>query len=143
MTERVLVIDPGDRTGWVRCVIEDGVIDPASVVQGVHPLKDFALKLAESVTNYDTIVYETWRLRPDKAKVMVGNDFQPVQLIGMVRLLGWQHPTVKLKSLGPNTKKTGRKVMPDWMQERLQYSSEEHDKDALELLSFYWWEKYV
>lgn len=143
MTERVLVIDPGERVGWARCVIEDGTIVPDSVVQGVTPLKDFAMKLATSIENYDTVVYETWRLRPDMAKRMVGNDFQPVQLIGMIRLLGWQHPEIKLKSLGPNTKSTGRKVMPDYIAERLQHSSEEHDKDALDLLSFYRWETYV
>lgn len=141
MTERVLVIDPGDRTGWARCVIEDGEI--AGVVQGVNPLKDFGLKLAESITNYDTVVYETWRLRPDMAKKMIGNDFQPVQLIGMIRLLCWQNPTISLVSLTPSDKKTGRKVMPPVLAERIQHSSEEHDKDALDLLSYYWWRKYV
>lgn len=143
MPERVLVIDPGDRTGWVRCVIEDGVIDPASVVQGVHPLKDFAMKLAQSVGDYQHVVYETWRLRPDMAKPMVGNDFQPVQLVGMVRLLCWQHPEVRLHSLGPSVKSTGRKVMPDFLRERLQHSSEEHDRDALDLLSYWWWDRYA
>lgn len=143
MTERVLVIDPGERVGWARCTIEDGLITPDSVVQGVHPLMDFAVKLSSSVTNYDTLVYETWRLRPDMAKKMIGNDFQPAQLIGMVRLLAWTNPPIRLKSLEPSVKSTGRKVMPDFLSERLEHSSEEHDKDALDLLSFYWWEKYV
>jgi len=143
MTERVLVVDPGDRTGWARCVIEHGVITPDSVVHGVHPLKDFALKLAESITNYDHVVYETWRLRPDMAKKMIGNDFQPSQLIGMVRLLCWQNPTIRLHSLGPNTKTTGHKVMPDFIRERLQHCSEEHDQDALALLSYWWWDRHV
>lgn len=141
MSERVLVVDPGDRTGWARCVIADGEI--TDVVQGVTPLKDFAVKLAESVTNYDTVVYETWRLRPDMAKKMIGNDFQPVQLIGMIRLLCWQNPTISLVSLTPSDKNTGRKVMPPVLAERIPHSSEEHDKDALDLLSYYWWRKYV
>src|SRR5690606_27995118 len=122
--------------------IDDGEIVPDSIEQGVTPLKDFAVTLHDRFENYDTVVYETWRLRPDMAKKMVGNDFQPVQLIGMIRLLGWVHPEVRLKSLGPNTKGTGRKVMPEFLKERLAHSSEEHDKDALDLLSYYWWEKY-
>lgn len=138
--ERVLVIDPGDRTGWARTVIEDDEI--IEVSNGVSNLKDFALKLYEVAGDYDTIVYETWRLRPDMAKKMVGNDFQPVQLIGMIRLMAWVHGT-KLKSLAPSVKSTGRKVMPSILSDRLSYSSEEHDKDALDLLSYYWWEKYV
>ena len=140
-SERVLVVDPGDRTGWVRCVIEDGEIVEGSVVQGVTPLKDFAIALGKGVGNYDRIVYETWRLRPDMAKKMIGNDFQPVQLIGVIRYLAWT-TGVKLKSLGPNTKTTGRKVMPPVLRDRLALSSEEHDKDALDLLSYYWWETY-
>lgn len=140
-TERILVIDPGDRTGWVRAVIADGQI--TEVTQGVNALKDFALALHKGFANYDTVVYETWRLYPEKAKTMVGNDFQPVQLIGMIRLLGWLHPTVRIRNLNPTVKTTGRKVMPDVLKERLPHSSEEHDKDALDLLSFYWWDRYV
>lgn len=143
MTEKVIVIDPGERVGWARCTIEDGAITPDSVVHGVHALKDFALKFAESVTNYDHVIYETWRLRPDMAKRMVGNDFQPVQLIGMIRLLAWQNPTIGLHSLAPSVKSTGHKVMPDHMKARLEHCSEEHDQDALALLSYWWWNKYV
>lgn len=141
MTERVLVIDPGDRVGWARCEISEKLIVPETVVHGVTPLKDFAMALGKSANTYDVFAYETWRLRPDKAKAMVGNDFQPVQLIGIVRFLAWTHGT-RLVSIGPNMKKTGRKVMPDFLRERLSFSSEEHDKDALDLLAYYWWEAY-
>lgn len=140
MSERVLIVDPGDRTGYARAVIEDGEI--TEVGQGVSPLKDFALALGKRFDTYDTVAYETWRLRPDMAKKMVGNDFQPVQLVGVIRFLAWQHPKVKLVSLAPNVKSTGRKVMPDVLRSRLEHSTEEHDKDALDLLSFYWWRNY-
>lgn len=140
MTETVLVIDPGDRTGWARAVITDGEI--TEIRQGVTPLKDFALALGKRFTDYDTVAYETWRLRPDMARKMVGNDFQPIQLIGVIRYLAWVHPQVRLKSLEPSVKSTGRKVMPPILAERLDKSSEEHDRDALDLLSYYWWNKY-
>lgn len=143
MSDTVLVVDPGNRTGWARCEIEAGQIVLDSLRQGVTPLKDFALAMGNRFSEYDTIVYETWRLYPEKAKAMIGSDFQPVQLIGMIRYLGWLNPTVTLVPLHPDKKKTGRKVMPDILSERLQYSTEEHDKDALDLLAYYWWEKYV
>lgn len=112
------------------------------VDQGVHPLKDFALGLAAGIDRYDTVVYETWRLRPDKANEFVGNDFQPVQLIGMIRLLCWLNPTIELVSKGPSVKEFGRKVMPEILSCRLEHSSEEHDRDALDLLSHYWFVRY-
>lgn len=137
--DRVLVIDPGDRTGWaVADVWSDGTFEV--IEQGVTPLKDFAIKLYEAAPKYDVLIYETWRLRADMAKKMVGNDFQASQLIGMIRLLAWIHK-IKLHSLAPGVKKTGRKVMPEAVVQRLLLSSEEHDKDALDLLSYYAWEK--
>lgn len=139
--DRVLVIDPGERVGWASALIEDGVI--SSVDQGVHPLKEFALALAENITKYDTVVYETWRLFEDKAKDFIGNDFQPVQLIGMIRLLCWLHPTVKVVTKAPKVKSYGRTVMPEILSCRLEHSTEEHDKDALDLLSHYWFVRYA
>ena len=139
--ERVLVIDPGDRTGWARCVIEGAAI--TSLTSGVSALKDFAIKMAEVASEYDTFVYETWRLRPDVAKKMVGNDFQPSQLIGMIRLMGWITPGLRLASLEPAVKKTGIKVMLPELAARCEQSSEEHDKDALALLSYYHWKRYT
>lgn len=141
-SELVLVIDPGERVGWARAQIIHGVIDTDVVTCGSTPLKDFAMKLYESAPSYETLVYETWRLRPDVARKMIGNDFQPVQLIGMIRLLGWVHG-IRLKSLGPNVKTTGAKVMPEALTELKNEQTEEHPKDALDLLSYYWWDRYV
>jgi hypothetical protein len=139
--ERVLVIDPGDRTGWALAHVADGEI--IDVRHGVTPLKDFAVTLYDRLGDNDVVVYETWRLVAGKARQMAGNDMQASQLIGMIRLLCWKHPKVTLVSLEPGVKKTGRKVMPQKLRDRLQHSSEEHDKDALDLLSYWWWQKYV
>jgi hypothetical protein len=140
-TNRVLVIDPGERTGWASALIRDGEI--VEVDQGVHPLKDFALGLADGIHKYDTVVYETWRLFEDKAKDFIGNDFQPVQLIGMIRLLCWLNPTIEVVTKPPKCKSYGRTVMPEILSRRLEHSTEEHDKDALDLLSHYWFVRYA
>lgn len=141
--ESVLVLDPGERVGWVRADIVDGEIKQATLVQGVTPLKDMALTLGKRIDQYNTIAVESWRLYPGWEKKFTGNDFQPVQFIGMVRYLVWTNPPVRIKFIHPDKKGTGRKVMPDWMKARITESTEEHDKDALDLLSYYWWDKYV
>lgn len=141
--ESVLVLDPGNRVGWVRADIVDGEIKQATLVQGVTPLKDMALTLGKRIDQYDTVVYETWRLAPGWEKKFIGNDFQPAQFIGMVRYLCWITPTVRLVPLQPKDKQQGRKVMPTWMKKRLALSTEEHDKDALDMLSHYWFVKYA
>jgi hypothetical protein len=144
---RVLAIDPGERVGWAHGTIEDHALTVTG--QGVTALKDFALTLAERIGEYDLVVYETWRLRADVARKMIGNDFQPSQLIGMIRLLAWQHPKVRLVTYGPNVKTTAIKIIESGdlpvcadILERKAVSSEEHDKDALDLLFYYWWERH-
>jgi hypothetical protein len=154
--EKILAIDPGERVGWAS-----GIVYPEATVegadgmpkeeatsldvtdQGVHQLKDFAMSLGKNIEKYDTVVYETWRLYPNMAKRMVGNDMQPSQLVGIIRYLGWIHPQINLVMQGANIKKTAEKTMPDWMIEQMTKSSEQHDQDALMHLWHYYWSKYV
>lgn len=151
-----LAIDPGERVGWAN-----GLIHPHHFQadqsgrehdlgaglqvegQGVHDLKTFALKMFESFANYDVVIYETWRLYPGHAKAMVGNDMQPSQLVGMIRLASWLNPKVKLVSQGATIKKTATKTMPAYIKDRFALSTEQHDQDALMHLWFYCWENYV
>lgn len=141
MAERVLVMDPGERTGWCTAELSEKGI--RKVTQGVHPIKDLALAVYNNAEKYDTFVYETWRLYPHMAKKLVGNDMQPSQFIGMIRLIGWLNPRIKLVSQGANLKETGMKVMPPNVRKRLRLSSEQHDKDALMHLSAYWFNNYA
>ena len=107
--EKVLVIDPGERVGY--CVAEIGWnmtgIQIAS--HGITDLKTFALALPEALVKYDTVVVETWRLQAGREKEFTGSEFLPVQLIGMIRLLCWLNPDVRLVWQSPNRKKTGEK----------------------------------
>lgn len=154
--ERVLAIDPGERVGWARAVLHpDGVLrwtDPDTegtcpgvrdVVQGVTPLKDFALKLGEVFGEYDTVVYETWRLYPHMAKKLIGNDMQPSQMVGIIRYCAWLNPKVKLVSQGADTKNLADNAYGAWLAPRFELSTEEHDKDALRHLVWYWHKQYA
>lgn len=140
--ERVLAVDPGERTGWARALINTETGELTEISQGVSPLKDFALALHKRIDTYDTLVYEVWRLYPHKAKKLVGNDMQPSQLVGMIRLCAWLHPKVKLVSQGARIKKVADATMPDELKQRMSLSSEEHDQDALRHLWHYAWSKY-
>jgi hypothetical protein len=94
VAERVLVIDPGERVGWAVVTIDE---QGMSVLRhGITGLKDFAVKLDTSFHRYDTVVYETYRIAAEKLKQHVGSDVPTLQLIGMIRMLSWRHPEVKL-----------------------------------------------
>lgn len=152
---KVLVVDPGERVGW--CHAEIIVPDPRSTTQfapclrvtghGISTLKDFGLKVTEVYDNYDVVIYETWRLRADIARKMVGNDMQSSQLIGMVRLSSWQNPHVKLVAQGPAVMKTGDKVATPAVRailDRLPKAHDEsHDRSALLHLSYWYWKHYA
>lgn len=138
---KVIAIDPGERTGWARATVVDGVI--GEPVHGVSALQDFALKLGQVISDYDVVIYETWRLYPHMARKMIGNDMQPSQLVGIIRYLGWTNPGVKLVSQGANIKDYADKTMPEPWQERMAVASEEHDQDALRHLWYWYWRAFV
>jgi hypothetical protein len=146
MPERVIVIDPGERTGWAKATIEDdGTI--RDVVLGVHTIRDFATALyegqltAKDAPHCDVIVYETWRLFPDKVQEFAGSEFLTVQLIGMIRLIAWRSGA-RLKSMEPRVKQSAAAHMPPELLKMRRRCSEEHSKDALDLLTMYWFRKW-
>lgn len=140
----IIAIDPGERVGWATGIVHPGD-DPRLEItnQGVHALKDFALKLGESINKYDVVVYETWRLYPGFQKQMTGNDMQPSQLIGMIRYLTWITSGVKLVSQGAQIKNTAMKTMPQEIKDRMEHSTEQHDKDALMHLWYYYFRRHI
>lgn len=140
---KLLAIDPGERVGWATGVVHPDVPKLEVTNQGVNTLKDFAITLGERIHDYDVVIYEVWRLYPHMAKRMVGNDFQPSQLIGVIRYLSWIHPNVKLVSQGASIKNTALKTMPDELKERMSKSSEQHDQDAIQHLWHFYWSKFV
>lgn len=151
MPETVLALDPGEKIGWARAVLyEDG--SWSEVRHGITPLKDMAIAVAERAHEYDTIVYESYRIRPDKARQHIGSDLQAVQFIGMVRLSVWmfsEHPAcaTRLVSQGASVQSTGAKVAPPEIKEILarmpKVHDDAHDGSALCHLAYYWFQNYV
>jgi hypothetical protein len=95
----VLALDPGERVGWARAAIyPDG--QWFEMTHGITPLKDMALAVHRKITDYDVVVYETWRLAADKARSFAGSDFPSVQFIGAVKAAAWLNPHVKARVTG-------------------------------------------
>lgn len=144
---KVLALDPGEKVGWARGIIVDGVLDESTVVHGINHLKDMALKLHDQIHNYDLVIYESFRLYPGAAKSMVGSDFPTAQFVGMVRLCAWANPNVDLVVQGATIKKTALKTAPDWLQSIISNApkahDDAHDVDALLHLWHWYWTQYI
>jgi hypothetical protein len=149
MATRILAIDPGEKVGWATALSWPATTDADPRLEvldyGIAGLKDFALKLAKVYANYEHVIYETWRLRTPKHQL--GSDMQTSQLIGMVRLIGWLHPEVKLTGQGPQIKATAAKTMPDDIRAIIEGAPATHDEahyaDALMHAWHAHWRKHV
>jgi hypothetical protein len=142
---KILAIDPGERVGWATGEVLDGELTVKT--HGITALRDFAIKLAESFGNYDVVVYETWRLTQKGARVSIGSDMQSSQLVGMIRLLAWLNPKVKLVSQPPAAKSTAERTLPEWLREKIaklpKAHDDAHDGDALLHIWKFYWERFV
>lgn len=141
---RVIAIDPGEKVGWARCEVS-ATGRCTKLVHGITPLKDMALALVKKFDQYDVVVVETWRLSAVHAKHLVGSSMPTVQFVGMVRLLGWLHPDVKMVWQDPRVKKTAVKTMaklkPEWHELVTSGGAHDdtHDYDAIMHLWHWVW----
>jgi hypothetical protein len=108
------------------------------VEQGVLTVREAARELDSLIATADVVVYETWRLYKTHAQVMVGNDMQPSQVVGMIRYVSWQH-NKKVRNNGADIKGIAVKTMPEWLVTHMDKSTEQHDKDAIMHLWYYCW----
>ena len=134
MAELVMAVDPGIDTGVARGLRNgDGTLEVQ--FHGWMPWKQFLLALYNSVLDYDTLVYESWRLRAKEARSLIGSDLQSSQCIGGIKLIAWTR-NIKLVTQEPSDKPTANRwieahgiVLPD--------SPVEHNRDALRHLYYY------
>lgn len=84
--KRVISLDPGGTNGI--CIAEwssSGDWD-IKYVDGLEK-HDLYHLLEEVPAEHTFLVYETYRLYESKAKVMIGNEFETVQIIGVIKYL--------------------------------------------------------
>ena len=141
---RVLAIDPGERVGWARADVTDKG-KCTNLKTGITPLKDMALRLVDVFETYDVVIVETWRLSAGHAKEFVGSSFPTVQFIGMLRMLSWMYPYVKVEWQAPTVKttavKTAKKLNPKWHKLMTAPGAHQdtHDQDAVMHLWHWVW----
>lgn len=139
--KKVIAIDPGEKVGWCTATFEPGKLDLLN--HGISSLKSFALKLGESMADYDVVIYETYRLSAQGAK-LIGDDMQTSQLIGMIRFISWT-TDVRLVSQAPAIKPTADKVAQGEFKSLIESEPAKHDDahdiDAVRHLAYWAWKQ--
>ena len=138
MPELIIAIDPGHETGWATGVIhDDGHLEITG--HGWTPWKEFVLAFHRSKVPYDTIVYESWRLRRAEALALSGSDMQSSQAIGAIKLTAWIKD-IRLVTQEPSDKATANR----WLSAagiNLPTGPVEHNRDALRHLYYYYFKQ--
>ena len=130
---KILVLDPGNTTGWVFYDSSQQLIEGGTIREDLKEI--YNLIVAKKPT---MIVYERFQLYPGKAKSMAWNTFYPVEVIGAIKLtarliraeIDWLKPSDKKYALN-------YKEHPAWKVLRLSAPFSEHMKDAFQLLMFF------
>ncbi len=144
---RIAAYDPGESTGWAFGTIEDGKLKYIDCGWGacVPVAVDLFKRMrGDDPANppFDVVVYETWRLRKDKAKEFIGSPIIPIQAVGMTRAaVLFTRPRTPIVGQEPAIKHVIDKQMagfgfPDYLPER-PTSGEEHARDAVRHLWYY------
>lgn len=139
--ERIMAIDPGEMCGWAVGYIEDGelVVEKSGYDPWTNFVVHFHGRMTDGEPAYDTIVYESWRLRKSSAMDLIGSDLQSSQCIGAIKLAAWiaqkNGYAVRVRSQEPAIKnvidsmKGGTDYLPK--------SDKMHPKDAVRHLWYY------
>lgn len=134
MIKKVIAFDPGEVTGWAMGLLDTEARPPTLLITafGHDPWKKVSLeydRMMRGEAPADVVVYESWRLRPDKAKELVGSDMQPSQGIGIIKLGAWVSKAQLI------TSEPKYKTVIDAMMGGTEYLPErdgvEHERDAV------------
>lgn len=131
--DTVLVLDPGNSTGWLYRDREGKLY--GGTIKEDH-VAVAGLILSKSP---DIIIYETFQLYPSKAQKMCWNSFYPVEVIGIIKYFATINKS-KLIGLQPSVKKFAGTL--DWTKIDSQGCGiTEHTKDTYRLY-MYWHRNY-
>ena len=101
---RILVLDPGNSTGWVLYDSET-----KQTVGGTFKEDFLALQEVFESCRPDLVIYESFALYPGLAKSMSWNTFYPCEIIGVIKYLAIKY-MVNVKNQSPSVKKYAGKV---------------------------------
>ena len=131
----VLVLDPGNSTGWVFEGSGNGLVG-GTVRENHADVADLLKQL-----NPDTVVYETFQMYPGKAQKLIWNTFYPCEVIGVIKcycqtnnipIVGLQ-PSVKKFALAPHEQDSWKRVA---IVDNTGKATE-HTRDAYRLYMYY------
>lgn len=138
MSKRIIAIDPGEATGWAIGEIDTKAGTFQVEDWGHDPWKVFSMTYMNVMLGdypFQIVVYESWRLRPEAAKPLIGSDFPAVQGIGIIKYGAW-HRKAQLVTSEPSNKPIIDAQMggTGYLPAR---DSVEHYRDALRHLYWY------
>lgn len=128
--DRILVLDPGDSTGWV---MRD---NDGQIIGGTIGSDHVEVAKLISHLNPDLLIYETFQLYPNKAQKMCWNSFYPCEVIGVIKYIATSMK-IPLLGLQPSVKKYAGTLDFDTIVIIDGLKPTEHTKDAYRL--FYYW----
>ena len=156
MSEHVIALDPGGRSGWAsatmsedRMVVTGGGVlrmdlmaDWLAQAQGIGPagggtLWDSGINEWERIPvprkpTFDVVVYESWKPRRDeqgRLDWIEGSDLLNAQHVGQVRWIALASGA-KVVEQHPSDKPQALASMPEAIRDLDRFSNEQHDKDA-------------
>lgn len=139
--ERVIALDPGQRTGYAVGEMEEDYF--RLVESGVLPQQLMAVKLAEwqgvrgpkggplVVPRFNVITWESWRPRPKNGSMewIKGDRLLSAQHVGQIRFIGILSGA-RLLEQEPRDKTRFLASLPRQLRELDRVSNEQHDQDA-------------
>ena len=138
---RVAAYDPGESTGWATGDIVGKALE--NIQSGYGPFVLVAKDLYTVMHGdepYDTVIYESWRLRKDKANEFIGSPILPIQAVGFTRAaVLFTHPSTNIVSQEPAIKHVIDKQMAGFGYPNYLPASDgaEHARDAVRHLWYY------
>lgn len=127
---RVLVLDPGESTGWVF-LDENGELF-GGTANKCH------LSVAQLFETFkpDTCVFERFNLYPSMAKSLAWNSFYPCEVIGVIRYICMVN-NIRIIEQAPSIKKYAGGFDSMWDEFKANNKVTEHTKDAYLHLRYY------
>lgn len=154
MSEHVIALDPGGRSGWASARMSEDQLEltGGGVLRQDYMARWFAEKQAVFFTHndprrlqaydklFDVMVYETWYPREENGSMewIKGDPLLTPQHIGQLRLVADMSGT-KIVDQHPTDKPMAVATMPANLHDVDKWSNEQHDQDARMHLWLYFW----